>query len=228
MSATKPDFRSRDFLLGHIQHTMKFYHPRAVDPRGGFYHFFKEDGTVYDAVTRHLVSSTRFLFTYSMAYQYFHQPEYLEGVKHGVHFLRNVHRNPTTGGYAWTLRFLEGKAEIEDDTNHCYGLAFVLLAYAYALRAGLTESREHIKETFDLMERHFWSQKHGLYADEATGDWKSLSPYRGQNANMHGCEALIAAFEATGEVSYLERALCIARNITLCQSQLAGGLIWEH
>ena len=42
MSATKPDFRSRDFLLGHIQHTMKFYHPRAVDPRGGFYHFSKK------------------------------------------------------------------------------------------------------------------------------------------------------------------------------------------
>ena len=228
MSATKPDFRSRDFLLGHIQHTMKFYHPRAVDPRGGFYHFFKEDGTVYDAVTRHLVSSTRFLFTYSMAYQYFHQPEYLEGVKHGVHFLRNVHRNPTTGGYAWTLRFLEGKAEIEDATNHCYGLAFVLLAYSYAHRAGLAESSEHIKETFDLMEQRFWSQEHGLYADEATGDWKTLSPYRGQNANMHGCEALIAAFEATGEVSYLERALLVARNIALRQAQLAGGLIWEH
>ena len=228
MSATKPDFRSRDFLLGHIQHTMKFYHPRAIDPRGGFYHFFKEDGTVYDAVTRHLVSSTRFLFTYSMAYQYFHQPEYFEGVKHGVEFLRNAHRNPTTGGYAWTLRSLEGKAGIEDATNHCYGLAFVLLAYSYALRAGLAESKEHIKETFNLMEQRFWSQEHGLYADEATGDWKTLSPYRGQNANMHGSEALIAAFEATGEVSYLERALLIARNITLRQAQLAGGLVWEH
>lgn len=125
---------------------MKFYHPRAVDPRGGFYHFFKEDGAVYDAVARHLVSSTRFLFTYSMAYQYFHQPEYLEGVKRGAHFLRNVHRDPTTGGYAWTLRFLEGKAKIEDATNHCYGLAFVLLACSYAHRAGLAESSEHIKE----------------------------------------------------------------------------------
>ena len=100
----KPDFRSRDFLLGHIQHTMSFYHPRAIDPRGGFYHFFKEDGTIYDAVTRQLVSSTRFLFTYSMAYQHFREPGYLEGVKHGADFLRNVHRNPTTAGYAWTLR----------------------------------------------------------------------------------------------------------------------------
>jgi mannose/cellobiose epimerase-like protein (N-acyl-D-glucosamine 2-epimerase family) len=223
-----PDFRNREFLLGHIRHTMNFYHPRAIDPKGGFYHFFKEDGTVYDAVTRHLVSSTRFLFSYSMAYQHFREPGYLEGVKRGVAFLRSAHRNPITGGYAWVLRFLDGKPDIRDATNHCYGLAFVLLAYAYALRAGLTEAKPHIKETFDLLERYFWSAQHGLYADEASEDWKTSSPYRGQNANMHGCEALIAAFEATGEVNYLERALLIAHHIAVRQAQLAGGIVWEH
>jgi mannose/cellobiose epimerase-like protein (N-acyl-D-glucosamine 2-epimerase family) len=228
MSALPPDFRSRDFLLKHVQQTMDFYHPRAVDPLGGFYHYYKDDGTVYDAVTRHLVSSTRFIFNYSMAYQHFHREEYLQGVKHGLAFLRNVHRNPITRGYAWVLKFRDGQSEIEDPTNHCYGLAFVLLAYACAFRAGLAEGRDYLSETFDLMEQRFWSQEYGLYADEATGDWKALSPYRGQNANMHGCEALIAAFEATREPRYLERALLVARHITLRQAQLAGGLIWEH
>jgi mannose/cellobiose epimerase-like protein (N-acyl-D-glucosamine 2-epimerase family) len=63
MPALPPDFRSRDFLLKHVQHTMDFYHPRAIDPLGGFYHYYKDDGTVYDTVTRHLVSSTRFVLT---------------------------------------------------------------------------------------------------------------------------------------------------------------------
>jgi mannose/cellobiose epimerase-like protein (N-acyl-D-glucosamine 2-epimerase family) len=228
MSAISPDFRSRDFLLGHARQTMSFYHPRAIDPRGGFYHFFKDDGTIYDAVTRHLVSSTRFVFTYSAAYQHFHQPEYLEGVKRGMDFLRNVHRNPATGGYAWMLKFREGRPEVQDDTNHCYGLAFVLLAYSCALAVGLSEAKDYLKETFDLMEQRFWSEEHGLYADEATGDWKTLFPYRGQNANMHSCEALIAAFEATGDVRYLQRAFLIARNITVRQARLTDGLIWEH
>ena len=57
-----PDFRSREFLLGHVRDTMAFYHPRCIDPAGGFFQFFKDDGTVYDARTRHLVSSTRFIF----------------------------------------------------------------------------------------------------------------------------------------------------------------------
>jgi hypothetical protein len=31
-----PDFRSRDMLLSHIAHTMRFYHPHCIDPSGGF------------------------------------------------------------------------------------------------------------------------------------------------------------------------------------------------
>ena len=57
----RPDFHSPETLLAHIAHTMQFYHPRCIDPSGGFYHFFLDDGTVYDEHTRHLVSSTRFV-----------------------------------------------------------------------------------------------------------------------------------------------------------------------
>ena len=205
MAALPPDFRSRDFLLKHVQHTMDFYHPRAVDPLGGFYHYYKDDGTVYDAVTRHLVSSTRFIFNYSMAYQHFHREEYLQGVKHGLAFLRNVHRDPITRGYAWVLRFRDGQSEIEDPTNHCYGLAFVLLAYACAFRAGCVEGKEYLSETFDRWSNGF-GHRNTACMPKRQPAIKTLFPYRGQNANMHGCEALIAAFEATREPRYLERA----------------------
>jgi mannose/cellobiose epimerase-like protein (N-acyl-D-glucosamine 2-epimerase family) len=225
-----PDFRSRRFLLDHIERTMAFYHPRAIDPRGGFYHFFKDDGTVYDAHTRHLVSSSRFVFNYAMyasvfaAYRPIARDEYEDALKHGVRYLREAHRQPATGGYAWLL----GADGVLDATNHCYGLAFVLLAYAHALRAGMHEAETHLEETADLMERRFWSAAAGLYADEDSADWSRLSSYRGQNANMHACEALLAAFAATGSERYLERALTLARNITVRQAALANGLIWEH
>ena len=75
-----PNFRSPAVLLDHARHTMRFYHPRAIDPAGGLYHFFKDDGAVYDAQHRHLVSSTRFVFTYAMAYRHFQVPAYLEGL----------------------------------------------------------------------------------------------------------------------------------------------------
>ena len=219
-----PNFRSTAVLLDHAQHTMRFYHPRAVDPSGGLYHYFKDDGTVYDTQHRHLVSSTRFVFTYAMAYRHFHDPAHLDGLQHALRYVREAHRDPVGGGYAWML----DNGKVEDGTQHAYGLAFVLLAYAHATMAGLEQARAWIGETFELMERRFWDADAGLYADEASRDWSALSGYRGQNANMHACEALQAAFQATGERRYLERAHTIAYNITQRQAGRCGGLIWEH
>ena len=219
-----PNFRNPDVLLDHARHTMRFYHPRALDPAGGMYHYFKDDGAVYDASHRHLVSSTRFVFTYAMAYRQFRDPAYLAGLKHAVGFVREAHRAPDGDGYAWML---DGR-RIEDGTQHAYGEAFVLLAYAHAAIAGLDEARPWIGEAFDLMERRFWNPDDGLYADEASQDWRVLSTYRGQNANMHACEALLAAHAATGERRYLERAYMVAWNITQRQAARCGGLVWEH
>ena len=220
----RPNFRATDFLAQHIQTTMNFYHPRAIDPKGGFFHYFRDDGSVYDAHARHLVSSTRFIFNYSEAARYFGNAEYLAAAHHGLDYLRSAHLNPQNGGYTWLIK--DGQAV--DQTNHCYGLAFVLLAYASAVKAGITEAQAYVHETFALMEQHFWLPEHGLYANEASVDWKIVSPYRGQNANMHSCEALIAAFEATGHKPYLDRAMLLAHNICVRQTQTTQGQIWEH
>ena len=90
-TSARPDFRSPDFLLGHIRHTLAFYDARCVDPSGGFFHFYKDDGTVYDRRTRHLVSSTRFVFNHAMAWQRFGAavyPDYPQRVRHGLAFLQ--------------------------------------------------------------------------------------------------------------------------------------------
>ena len=218
-----PDFRSPDFLRGHIADTLAFYHPRCIDPKGGFFHYFKDDGTVYDAQRRHLVSSTRFVFDYAMAYREFKQPAYLDAVRHGLRYLREVHRDPVSGGYAWTLR--DGKAE--DRTHHCYGVAFVLLAYSCGHAVGVPDAKAWMDETWALLEKHFWDAEAGLYRDEASPDWV-FSAYRGQNANMHMCEAMLAAYEATHESRYLDRAFLLAQNMTQRQAAKAGGLVWEH
>jgi mannose/cellobiose epimerase-like protein (N-acyl-D-glucosamine 2-epimerase family) len=223
-----PDFRSPETLIAHIRHTLAFYAPRCVDPSGGFHHFFKDDGSVYNHTRRHLVSSTRFVFNYAMAFRQFGDHADRERMLHGVRFLRDAHRDPATGGYAWELDWTGGQKRVIDDTNHCYGLAFVLLAYSQALLAGHQEAAPWIDETFDLMEARFWEPQHGLYADEASGDWSRLSGYRGQNANMHACESLITAFEATANPRYLKRAATLACNITVRQAGLADGLVWEH
>ncbi|MCW4629995.1 MULTISPECIES: AGE family epimerase/isomerase [Marinomonas] len=218
-----PEFTSIGFLTEHIQSTMNFYHPKCIDSEGGFFQFFKDNGNIYDTDTRHLVSSTRFIFNYAKAYQAEGKQAYLNATRHGLRYLRDRHRREN-GGYVWLL----SKNQNLDETNHCYGFAFVMLAYATAYKAGVAEAKPWIEETFHTMEEHFWDAEFGLYKDEISSDWQNVSPYRGQNANMHSCEALLAAYDATHEHRYLERATLLAKHICQRQAALAGGEIWEH
>ena len=182
---------------------MSFYDGRCLDPRGGFFHFFKDDGTVYDRQTRHLVSSTRFVFNHAMAARRFGQARWRDAARHGLRFLQRGAPRPGERRLRLAAALGRRQREVLDATNHCYGLAFVLLAHAHALRWPASARRAAgIGQTFELMEQRFWEPEHGLYADEATADWQ-LAPYRGQNANMHACEAMLAAFEATREHRYL-------------------------
>ncbi len=222
----RPDMRQPAALWAHMRHTLAFYAPRAKDPSGGCFHFFKDDGTVYDRRTRHLVSSTRFVFNQALAWRWFGAPA--AEVAHALAFVREAHAQPG-GGHAWLIDWdgEQARATVRDGTRHCYGQAFVLLAHAHAAEAGVPGAREGLDATYALMEQRFWEPAHGLYADEATPDWQ-LAPYRGQNANMHACEAMLAAHAATGDARYLARALVLAESITQRQANRAGGLVWEH
>lgn len=218
-----PSFSDPAFLRAHVAQTLAFYRPNVFDPAGGFFQNFRDDGSIFDHETRHLVSSTRFVFNYAMAARVFDQPEYLDWVRHGLAYLEQRHRMPG-GGYAWVI---EGD-QVADDTCHAYGLAFVIVAGATAMLAGVEEGRTSLEYAWDCLEQHYWEPEHGLYADEATAGFASLDDYRGQNANMHSCEAMLWAWEATGETRYLDRAETLARSITLRQAALADGLVWEH
>ena len=113
----------------------------------------------------------------------------------------------------------------------------MLLAHAHALMAGLPEAAAGLEACWQTMEQRFWQPAQGLYADEATPAWV-LSDYRGQNANMHACEAMMAAFRATGDRKYLERAVVLADAVTGTLAARAAalpgvapdcaGLVWEH
>jgi len=218
------DLWSRSFVQDQIEKIVNFYYPECIDEKlGGFINQFRDDGSIFDDQTKHLVGTCRFVYIFSIAAILTEKSEYKEAARHGVQLLLNHHRQPK-GGYAWILEGLK----VNDATNHCYGHAFVLLAFATSLKAGIQESAEPLVETFNLMERRFWRQDDRLYVDEISSDWSIVDPYRGQNANMHTCEAMIAAFEATGETNYLDRATALAIRVCIDMTQQSDGMIWEH
>jgi mannose/cellobiose epimerase-like protein (N-acyl-D-glucosamine 2-epimerase family) len=224
-----PDFTSSAFLRDHISKIVEFYRRNGMDPDGGFFHCFNDDGTVYDARHRHLVSSTRFVYLFATAASLLGVDEYRHLARHGLAYLEESHFRPGTGGYRWEIDLPGGDGgRRTDDTRYAYGLAFVLLAGSVALSAGIDEGTLAMQRGWSLLEETFWEPEFGLYADQSSPDGTILLPYRGQNANMHICEACIAAYEATGEERYLRRATEVADAMTRRQTRTTEGRIWEH
>lgn len=221
----RPDFRSADFLRQHIADIVGFYHPSCLDGEyGGFINQMLDDGTVFDRMTKHLVGTCRFTYNYALASIELGNEEFRAASETGVAFLREHHRQ-ADGGYAWVL---SGR-EVEDGTYHCYGHAFVLLAAAGARKAGAEGAGDLMRDIWDLLEARFWDPAASLYVDEiAAGAWSRIDAYRGQNANMHMCEAMLAAWEASGEIRYLDRAERLAERICRDLAGKADGLVWEH
>lgn len=217
------DFYSQEFLTNHCQSILDFYDARVVDETGGYFQNFYDDGKTFNVGFRQLVSSTRIIVNYAMASIVLDKPEYKDIAKHGLVYLENVHWQEKTQTYAWIL---EDHHPV-DMTQQAYGYAFVLLAYAAAKKAHIISTNTPLIKMYELLEKRFWLPEYGLYADEMNVDGV-LSGYRGQNANMHLCEAMIAAYEATNETMFLDRAFVIAENIVKRQTQDTDGLIWEH
>ncbi len=222
-TSQSPQFSSADFLRQHIQTILDFYAPNVIAADGGFHQCFMDDGTVYDPDMRHLVSSTRFVFNYATAYRFHGNEQHRQWAVAGFNFLRAVHRQPE-GHYAWVIE----NGKVTDGRAMAYGHAFVMLAAASCVQAGISEAADTIDEIWSFMEEHFWDAEGRAYADELNSSLEVLDPYRGQNANMHSCEALLAAYQATGQKRYLERAESLAQRFAVELAAANDGLIWEH
>lgn len=220
-----PDYRSPTWLKANIRQIINFYHPTCMDREfGGYINQLRDDGSVFDRDTKHLVGTCRFIFNFATCAMLFDEPLWREAAEHGLQFLRDAHRQPD-GGFAWVMH----RDQVRDARRTAYGHAFVLLAAASCTKADIPEARGLIDQVWTLLEQHFWDPSALLYVDEiAAGDWEAISPYRGQNANMHMCEAMIAAFEATRQHHFLDRAELLARRICVDLSADRDGMIWEH
>ncbi len=223
MTTPAPDFTTPEFLHEHVHSILAFYESNVVSATGGFHQCFMDNGEVYDSNTRHLVSSTRFVFNYAMAYRHYNQAHYKSWATQGLNHLLDQHRQPI-GHFAWVL---DGSA-VSDARAMAYGQAFVMLAASACIPCEIDGAEKCLYDTFDFLEKHFWDKHYELYADERDGSLTRLDPYRGQNANMHLCEALLAAFEATQNNLFLDRAETLARRVAIELADSSGGLIWEH
>ena len=152
---------------------------------------YLDDGSLFNTHFKQLVSSTRIIVNYATASIVFKNEDYRRIAQHGLDYLEQIHWQPESQTYAWTLN----NHQPLDMTQQAYGYAFVLLAYSALFKAKIVKDKKALIRTYNLLEERFWQAEYGLYADEISPSGE-LSEYRGQNSNMHLCEAMLAAYDA--------------------------------
>ncbi|MBT9382653.1 AGE family epimerase/isomerase [Pseudooceanicola sp. CBS1P-1] len=145
-------------------------------------------------------------------------------VAHGMKTLFENHHDPRHGGFWWSF----DDAGPLDTTKQAYGHAFVLLAAASAQGAGHPQAGALRDLARAAIRDRFWEESPGAVRDSASEDWQDCPAYRGQNANMHLTEALLASHAAWGDPEDLHRALGIAELIINRHARACGWVVAEH
>ena len=192
-----PDHRA--FLAEDATRQLDFFTASLRDGPG--FHTLGPDGTPLPSDLQELHTTTRLVHSYALGKRHGH-PDADRIIDHGMNYLWSHHRDQKHGGYLYGLT----DDAIADDRKLAYGHVFVLLAASSARTAGHPDADRLLADISDVLDTRFWEDGPGRFADEWNRDWTPFSTYRGMNANMHGVEALLAAYQATGESLYLTRA----------------------
>lgn len=219
----------RMWLLQQADALFSFFERQSLNPLGGFHELDdfgrpQAPGSVPGKFAgRQIHVTTRMVHCFAIAHL-LGRPGADVLVDHGMDFLWNGHRDTANGGYFWGVGY-EGPTNA---TKQAYGHAFVLLAASSAKVAGHPDADRLLTDISTVLRDRFWEDAYGAVAEEFTADWKPFDNYRGQNSNMHLTEALMAAFEATGDTTYLRMAERIADLIIRRHSAAAGWRLPEH
>ncbi len=218
----------RRWLLDQAESLIDTFQQSAFNPSGGFF-------TLDDAgkplaprhgqagVERQVHDTTRMVHCFAIAHM-LGIPGADRFVDHGMAFLWERLRDARHGGYFWGV----DDARPTNPTKQAYGHAFVLLAASSAKVVGHPDADRLLADVTDILDTRFWDKAAGATTEEYAEDWQSLGNYRGQNSNMHLTESTMAAFEATGDSSYLAMAESIASLIIDRHAREQGWRVAEH
>lgn len=139
----------------------------------------------------------------------------------GIDYLTKQAWQGADKGFA---KLMTRTGDVLDPTPDLYDLAFVLFAFSWRHRA--------MKDALSLQWMHttldFIEQK--MRHPSGLGYWHELPPkgFRLQNPHMHLTEACLAAFEATGEQRFAERAKAMVNLFQTKFFDKASGTLAEY
>ncbi|MCG8273207.1 AGE family epimerase/isomerase [Aquamicrobium sp. NLF2-7] len=196
-----------------FEETLPRWSKAGVDERhGGFHEAFAFNGTPLGKPKR-MRTLARQVYAYSVARLRGWDGPADELISHGMAFMERGRTE--RGGWARTLN-VDGS--IADPCEDAYDHACVLLAFAWAHRAGNRDALARGEEAMAFVESYLEDERLTGFLETCDG-----TDLRRSNPHMHMLEAFLAWHEVTGERSYLRRA---ARIVDLFRTHFFDAESW--
>ncbi|NLZ95820.1 MAG: N-acylglucosamine 2-epimerase, partial [Bacteroidales bacterium] len=175
---------------------LPFWEKYSVDEKGGFYGALAYDGSPVENADKGCVLNARILWTFSIAYQVFKNPQYLNLANRAQQYLIDHFIDKEMGGVYWTL---DSRGIPKDKDKQTYGIAFAIYGLSEHYRA--TQSQKSLDEAIALyycLENIAFDSENGGYIESFTKDWQKPNRYgydgdgiasKTMNTHIHVLEA---------------------------------------
>ena len=166
------------------ENILPFWLEHARDrERGGFYGEIVDPLVVKKDASRGALLTSRILWTFSAAYERYHDPAYLEMARWAYADLLAHFWDKNRGGLYWRVG---ADGEVLDARKIIYVQAFGIYGLSEFYRAtGEQAALDHAIELYRTVELHAHDHAHLGYFEELTADW-AISRDRGERGSAMG------------------------------------------
>jgi len=155
---------------------LPFWMDKTLDPKGGFHGQIKHDNTVVTNAPRGGVLNSRILWTFSAAYNQFHDKKHLETANHAYNYIILNFVDPENGGIYWKL---DSEGKPIETKKQIYALAFAMYALVeYYLASDVGDALLLAMELYRLIEKHSFDKEKNGYFEAFSKNWKKLDDLR--------------------------------------------------
>ncbi len=167
----------RNELQQEFRSILHYWISNSVDNQyGGFFGKIDNENIVDTEAPKGLVLNARILWTFSAAYAYTTDENYLRIAERAFEYLVEKFRDPEYGGFYWSV---DKTGKIKDGKKQVYGIAFCM--YGFSEYYKITNNPKALEQAiicFTCIEEHSFDKRRGGYLEAFTRDWQPVSDLR--------------------------------------------------
>ncbi len=169
--------KMKDELAQELEHILKYWTDYCLDKEfGGFVgrrdHFNRQ----INGASKGVVLNARILWTFSAAYNFTHNPEYLALADRAYHYINENFLDKQFGGLFWELN---EKGVVLNNRKQIYAQGFGIYGYSEYFKAcNNPQVLEDAISLFECIEKHSYDPVQGGYFEAFANDWGALEDFR--------------------------------------------------